>query len=422
MKASSQRKELKEENEQLRDELRALRAALSRERRDQRSKLGLFDRAISTNDLRRVGEDMYRHFFREFGVLRGDITILTDYDERSFYDTIGWTPKQPPLTGTELQKLARKHQALLNTLIEEQIFIGYTREEEAHIRRSHMMEQSMLECMLAKKPRIVNDVFAELTPAEQEEARAQQTKAWVNLVVLNPENSKLLAKMHMSFKTAKKYTAAQLAKELGPFENLLRHRIFHTRDFKRVKYLSECDNLTGFHLRPVVAGRFDHLIYGLKKKQKPERLSLVMMDLDYFKRFNDKYGHDVGDLVLKTFSSAVQASIRSSDMVGRYGGEEFVLLLPGARAKDVLVVLDRISSRLRDADCLPKAQRSAGAQEEHIRFSAGIVTLTSANPKFANFDEAIKAADDLLLHSKRTGRNRCSFHRSSGGIKVKKLA
>jgi diguanylate cyclase (GGDEF)-like protein len=422
MAAYDSLKELKEENRKLRTELRRLHAALSRERKDHRSQIGLFDRAISTNDLRQVGEDMYRHFFQEFGVCRGDITILTDYDERGFYDIIGWTPKDRPLTAPELQKLAEKHQEQLNSLIEEQIFIGYTREEENHIRRSRMMEKSMLECMLSKKPRIVNDVFAELTPAEQKEARTQRTKAWVNLVILNPENSKLLAKMHMSFRTPKKYTRSQLASELGPFENLLRHRILHTRDFKRVKYLSECDNLTGFHLRTVVAGRFDHLIYQLKKRQKPDRLSLVMMDLDHFKKFNDKYGHDVGDTVLKTFSAAVQGSVRSTDMVGRYGGEEFVALLPGTRAKDVLVILDRISARIRDVDCRPKAQRSAGKGPEHIRFSAGLVTLTSANPRFENFDQAVKAADDLLLHSKRNGRNRCAFLSSSGRIRTKTLA
>ena len=422
MTAYNSLKELKEENDRLRAELLRLHAALSRERRDHLSQIGLFDRDISTNDLRQVGSDMYRHFFQEFGVFRGDITILADYDERGFYDIIGWTPKDPPLSEQELQKLAQKHHEHLNSLVEEQIFIGYSRKEEAHIRRSHMVEKSMLECMLSKKPRIVNDIFAELTPAEQKEARAQRTKAWVNLVILNPENAKLMAKMHMSFKTPKKYTRGQLTSELGPFENLLRHRILHTRDFKRVKYLSECDDLTGFHLRPVVAGRFDHLIYSLKKKQKPDSLSLVMLDLDHFKRFNDKYGHDVGDMVLKTFSNAVQSSVRSTDMVGRYGGEEFVALLPGTHTKAVLVILDRISARLRDVDCLPAARKSAGRGTDHIRFSAGIVTLTSANPRFANFDQAVKAADDLLLHSKRTGRNRCSFHSASGDIRTRTLA
>jgi diguanylate cyclase (GGDEF)-like protein len=421
MTAQNLLEKFREENRKLQAEVRRLNSVLARERRDSRSKLQLFDSAISTNDLRKVGEDMYRHFFREFGVFRGDITILTDYDERGFYDIMGWAPKDPPLTGAQLQKLAEKHANHLNGLVEEQIFIGYSPKEEAHIRRSHMMEKSMLECMLAKKPRIVNDVFAELSPAELEEAKAQSTKAWVNLVVLNPENSKLMAKMHMSFKSPKKYTRAQLASELGPFENLLRHRILHTRDFKRVKYLSECDNLTGFHLRPVVAGRFDHLIYSLKKKQKPDRLSLVMMDLDHFKKFNDSYGHDVGDAVLKTFSNAVQASVRSTDMVGRYGGEEFVALLPGTRARDVLVILDRISARIKHEDCLPPGHKCSGGPA-HIRFSAGVVTLTSANPRFDNFDQAVKAADDLLLHSKRTGRNRCSFLSSTGTIRTRTLA
>ncbi len=409
------------ENARLRAELRRLRGVLARERKEHRGRIALFDRAISTNDLRQVGEDMYRHFFREFGVCRGDITILSDYDERAFYDVTGLDPKAPPPSGAGLQKLAERHREYLDGLVEEQIFIGYTRGEEAEVRASGLVEKSLLECMLVRKPRIVNDVFAELTPAEQKEARAQKTRAWVNLVVLHPDNGKLMAKMHMSFGTRKKYTAARLAAELGPFENLLRRRILHTRDFKRVKYLSECDNLTGFHLRPVVAGRFDHLIYSLKKKQRPDSLSLVMIDLDHFKKFNDSYGHDVGDAALKAFSGAVQASVRATDMVGRYGGEEFVALLPGTRTRDVLVILDRICARLREADCVPPEHRRAGGPDR-VRFSAGVVTLTPANPKFSNFDQAVKAADDLLLHSKRTGRSRCAYLSPSGDVRTKRFA
>lgn len=421
MTARAGQEGLERENARLRAELRRLRETLARERKEHRGRLVLFDKAISTNDLRQVGEDMYRHFFREFGVCRGDITILADYDERAFYDVTGLDPKAPPPSGAGLQKLTERHREYLNGLVEEQIFIGYPRGEEAELRGSGMVEKSMLECMLSRKPRIVNDVFSELTPAEQKEARAQKTRAWVNLVVLHPDNGKLMAKMHMSFRTRKKYTAARLAEEMGPFENLLRRRILHTRDFKRVKYLSECDNLTGFHLRPVVEGRFEHLIYSLKKRQRPDHLSLVMIDLDHFKSFNDNYGHDVGDAALKIFSGAVQASIRATDMVGRYGGEEFVALLPGTRTRDVLVILDRVCARLKDADCVPAGHSRAGGPDR-VRFSAGAVTITPVNPRFSNFDQAVKAADGLLLHSKRTGRNRCSYLSPSGAIRTKRFA
>lgn len=110
------------------------------------------------------------------------------------------------------------------------------------MRASGLVEKSLLECMRARKPRIVNYVFANLTPAEQKKARTRKTRAWVNLAVLYPDNGKPMARTNISFGTRKKCTAARLADELGPFENLLRRRIPHTRDFRRVKYLSECDN------------------------------------------------------------------------------------------------------------------------------------------------------------------------------------
>lgn len=98
--------------------MRRLRGILARERKEHRGRIALFDKAISTNDLRQVGEDMYRHFFREFGVCRGDIAIPADCDERAFYDVTGPDPKAPLPSEAGLQKLSEKHRGYLNSLAE----------------------------------------------------------------------------------------------------------------------------------------------------------------------------------------------------------------------------------------------------------------------------------------------------------------
>ncbi|MBI5244502.1 MAG: GGDEF domain-containing protein [Elusimicrobia bacterium] len=398
--------------------LKALRARLFKERAENRRRNDLFDKAIRTNDLREVGAEMYRYFYSVFSVDRGDITILTDYDEREFYDLIGWTPRDPLPPGAQYFNWAQKHCGYLRGLIEEQIFIGYRPEEERAIRDSLLLEQSMLECMVAKRPRIVNDVFTELSEKEVEEARRQRTESWMNWTLLNPESSKLLAKLHMSFHKARRLTLQGLAKQMNPFENLLRYRILHTRDFRRVKYLSERDALTGLFLRPVLAKRWERLTENPRRSRKKTVVSLGMLDLDLFKRFNDNYGHDVGDKVLRRFAQAVQETLRGTDVVGRYGGEEFVALFPGASSEQALSILKRIYARIKDMNFLPPTAWAAGGHPEPLRFSAGICTLTLRGKSGRKtFDEAIKAADDLLLHCKQSGRNCCAYWDRLGAVR-----
>lgn len=399
-------------------ELKRLRAQLAKERAENRRRNDLFDKAIRTNDLHEVGAELYRYFYSAFGVDRGDITILTDYDEREFYGRIGWTPRDPMPPGAQFFNWAQKHCAYLRGLVEEQIFIGYRPDEERAIRDSLLLEQSMLECMVTKRPRIVNDVFTELSAKEVEEARRQRTESWMNWTLLHPESSKLLAKLHMSFHKARRLTLQGLSKQLNPFENLLRYRILHTRDFRRVKYLSERDALTGLFLRPVLAKRWERLLEAPGRGRRKFMLSLAMLDLDLFKRFNDNYGHDVGDRVLRRFGQAVQETLRGSDVVGRYGGEEFVILFPGASAEQVLAILRRIHGRIKDMNFLPPTAWAVGGHPELLRFSAGIFSLTlrgKAGGK--DFDGAIKAADDLLLHCKQSGRNCCAYWDRSGAVR-----
>jgi diguanylate cyclase len=121
---------------------------------------------------------------------------------------------------------------------------------------------------------------------------------------------------------------------------------------------------------------------------------IALIDIDFFKQVNDRFGHAGGDAVLRGFSLAARASLRTDDVLARWGGEEFLLLLPGATPDEARAVLERMAERVRDMS-LPALQ---GAR---ISFSAGLARRRDGEP----FAEAIHRADKALYRAKEAGRN-----------------
>ena len=123
--------------------------------------------------------------------------------------------------------------------------------------------------------------------------------------------------------------------------------------------------------------------------------SLILADLDHFKAVNDTFGHAAGDLALQAFAEACSAAVRSTDLAGRYGGEEFILLLPGAGPKSAEIIAGEISRRL------------AGQHiPELLRMPTVSYGISTYNAKTADLDEVIAAADVALYEAKSQGRNR----------------
>ncbi len=123
---------------------------------------------------------------------------------------------------------------------------------------------------------------------------------------------------------------------------------------------------------------------------------LMMMDVDHFKQINDSHGHTVGDEVLRVLARVVRAAVRGGDCAGRYGGDEFAIILPGTRTSDALAIAERIrehseSVRLRHLPAL------------RLSCSLGVAP---AQPHHANVSEWIDAADTALYAAKKAGRNR----------------
>ena len=128
-------------------------------------------------------------------------------------------------------------------------------------------------------------------------------------------------------------------------------------------------------------------------------LSLVMLDIDEFKIFNDLYGHQIGDQILCELVNLCQKKLRSIDILGRYGGEEFIILLPETVASGGL----QVAERLRES--IEKMERVSITKKSPLTVSMGVASLNSNNDPAQTLDMLIKRADQALYAAKSAGRN-----------------
>jgi diguanylate cyclase (GGDEF)-like protein len=156
------------------------------------------------------------------------------------------------------------------------------------------------------------------------------------------------------------------------------------------------DELTGLLNRRGVLERLAHELAQAERTAQP--LSVIMADLDNFKAINDTYGHPVGDEVLKEVSARIKAQFRSYDDVGRYGGEEFVAVLPACTGPDGVNVAERVRR------AVASAAVSTSAGDVQVTLSAGVASVGSGGPTDEN--TLIAAADAALYRAKVAGRNR----------------
>ena len=129
-------------------------------------------------------------------------------------------------------------------------------------------------------------------------------------------------------------------------------------------------------------------------------IGVVMCDLDHFKQINDTHGHPAGDAVLREASSRLKSVLRSYDALGRYGGEEFMLVLPSCTAEHAAEVAERARRALADAPV------TTGSTIVPISASFGVA---QGGGTTLDLDEVIRAADDALYRAKRAGRNRVAL-------------
>jgi two-component system cell cycle response regulator len=157
------------------------------------------------------------------------------------------------------------------------------------------------------------------------------------------------------------------------------------------------DQLTGLHNRRYMARHLDNLIQGARKSGKP--IAFLIMDIDHFKAVNDTYGHDAGDEVLREFAGRISANVRGIDLACRYGGEEFVVVMPDTDMALAWTVAERLRKSVEEASFAI----SRDPHQIHVTISIGIA---GSEGDVDSADKLLHRADQALYRAKREGRNR----------------
>lgn len=140
------------------------------------------------------------------------------------------------------------------------------------------------------------------------------------------------------------------------------------------------------------------------KNKKNKYLSLIICDIDCFKKYNDTYGHQQGDTCLKTVAQTMQKSVRNSDLVARYGGEEFVIILPNTESELALKIAQRLVHKIHFLK-IPNVNSTAS---KYVTISCGVASVI-INPSLSPYD-LINMADKALYQAKTAGRNRALLY------------
>lgn len=181
----------------------------------------------------------------------------------------------------------------------------------------------------------------------------------------------------------------------------LQHSSLHinalSEELGEVRKQASTDQLTGLGNRAHFESRLSEEIENAREKNTP--LSLLMIDIDHFKNFNDQYGHLVGDQVLRVVGQTLRKSVKGQDTPARFGGEEFVVLLPNTKAEAAVVLAENIRCAISQRNL---RNRATGATFGKISVSLGVSELRGSDAP----SDIVKRADLALYAAKNSGRDR----------------
>lgn len=227
-------------------------------------------------------------------------------------------------------------------------------------------------------------------------------------IIKNPhiEKSKLLDEF--------KFLTSEYKKILRSFAKITRlsdsstKKLFHTHDLLKIKSqeleeinqklyeVSITDQLTQIYNRGFLLEAFATEFQ--KSKRYNFTLSCIMLDIDHFKKINDKYGHLTGDFILKDITRIIQESIRQADTFGRYGGEEFMIVIPYVNSNKAFLVAEKIRKLIDHTEFVSNGTK--------IKATISLGVSDNKSTSITTIDDMIKRSDDALYKAKNDGRNR----------------
>jgi diguanylate cyclase (GGDEF)-like protein/PAS domain S-box-containing protein len=252
-----------------------------------------------------------------------------------------------------------------------------------------------------RSPQLLNRFLT--TEKTREEVLISETPPLILEVVITPlydeQTKKLTGRIILAYDITKR---KQLENELKSTNQTLYAKIAEVEMLKeKLQEQAIRDPLTGVFNRRFLAESLDKEIPKAEREDIP--VSIVMIDVDFFKRFNDTYGHKCGDVVLQDFATFLTQNSRQGDIVCRYGGEEFVVLMPNATLYDAYeraeVWLEKYTAKVIQYD----------NKSLSVTFSAGVASFPIHG---VTGESILYAADHALYSSKNEGRNRVTFYRS----------
>ena len=172
---------------------------------------------------------------------------------------------------------------------------------------------------------------------------------------------------------------------------------------EEMRHLATYDALTGLLGRRAFLEQSTHCLNLAKREGIP--FSLMIVDLDHFKKINDKYGHMGGDRVLETFGKTILKISRKSDLAGRFGGEEFAFFLPNTSAEQAFQFANRLLESIN--------QTEIDFNDQRIQYTASIGLISTPFSKMENIEELINLADKTLYKAKENGRNQICIYKET---------